>query len=160
MVAGVKESQPTEGSTQNRRERVIESICHASPNGSFEPGRRAEIYWPGMQLLSLNEILRIDHRQLHAYRGVCHEAVKNAAWLLAGRSHGLKFETPVQLTVIRTGVRLVDIDGLYASFKFIIDGFRYCGVLADDNPSHVARMLHEQSTGKPMIGIRIEPIES
>lgn len=135
--------------------RSIESIRHASPVGVVLPGVQVDICWAGARLLTLNEILRIDHRVLHAYRLACHGAVRDAVMLLAKRSHGLRFDGPVEMVVRRTGRRLVDTDGLYASFKFIIDGFRLAGVIRDDDPLNIVRMSHEQKLGERCIGISI-----
>lgn len=139
-------------------EDIINSVLTALPHGEIIAGERVTIHWTGMRLLTLNQMLRTDHRKLHGYRCACHDAVRSAVLGLAKRSHGLMFRQPVRVTIERTGVRLMDTDGLYASFKFIIDGFRAAKVIRDDDPMTITHMNHRQSIGKPEVGIEIASI--
>lgn len=156
-VGGLAEKKKPESAP--RIDRVLASIQMAKLAGRVIPGVYVEVAWQGMSLLTLNELLRIDHRQLHAYRRACHECVQDAMWSLSGQSFGLRFQGPVTMKLLRTGKRLVDADGLYPAFKFLIDGFRYAGVIADDDPLHIVQMTHDQSVGDPEIGLRIEIAE-
>lgn len=136
-----------------RIKRVISSITTATSDCEILPGELVRIHWPGMTLLTLNEMLRIDHRNLHAYRKACHDAVRNAVLLTARRTHGLRFDGEVEAFLYRRGRRLVDTDGLLASFKFLIDGFRLANIIRDDDPLNIVGMTWQQEVGAPIIGI-------
>lgn len=154
-------SLSTKGKAKSPRlTRVIDSVRLAKATGAIIPGEKINIHWEGMQLLSLNEMLRQDHRGLHGYIKACHEAVRFAIWELSGAVHAPMFEDPVHLVLTRSGRNLVDIDGMYSSFKFIIDGFRYCRVLNDDDPLHVHGISHIQTKGSPSIGISLQSIKA
>jgi hypothetical protein len=151
LITGAIDKQASKSRVQS----VIDSINGSIPDGQIVAGERLELMWPGMKLLTLNELLRIDHRLLTSYRHACHEAVKNAAWELAGRTHSLKFTQPVVANIFRSGKRMVDTDGLYASFKFLIDGLRRAGIIRDDDPLNIVAMSHTQVTGDPAIGLTL-----
>jgi len=57
---------------------------------------------------------------------------------------------------LRRGKKYLDNDGLYAAFKFLIDGFRHAGLIANDDPTIIREMGHAQEIGDPVIGIRFE----
>lgn len=139
----------------DRFARVIESIEKAFPEGQITPGEQLSVTWAGMSLLSLNELLRADHRTsgMNKYRKACHELVASSAELLSGASGVRMFDGPVRLRIRRTGQKLIDTDGLYASFKFLIDGFRAAGFIPDDDPTTITAMTHLQMVGAPSIGI-------
>lgn len=139
----------------DRIKEVIRTLSEAVPTGEVISGQRVEIFWPGAQLLTLNELLRIDHRKLTSYRHACHSVVREATWQLAKRTYGLKFEGQVKVTLHRLAPKLIDPDGLHASFKFMIDGFRLAGVLSDDDPLSIVDISHTQAIGKQCIGISI-----
>ncbi len=82
---------------------IINSIKQAKPEGFIVSGERVEIQWAGMRLLTLNEMLRIDHRMLHAYRHACHDAVRGAVLDLARKNYGLLFQHPIKVQIHRTG---------------------------------------------------------
>lgn len=156
-ISRARSPDKSTGDQRSSVTRSIESIRRAVPTGVIFPGVQVDIEWTGMRLLTLNEMLRIDHRVLHAYRHACHAAVRDGVVSLARKTYGLRFVGPVVMEVRRTGRRLVDTDGLYASFKFVIDGFRLAGVIRDDDPLHIVQLGHRQSIGDPAIGISILP---
>ena len=155
-----RKGAPASSATEGTLETVINSIRRAKPQGEIIPCEKVAIQWDGMRLLSLNSMLRIDHRMLHAYRHACHDVVRVAVLDLARKNYGLLFNSPVELQIRRTGKKLLDTDGLYASFKFIIDGFRLAGVIKDDDPLHIVRMTHLQQKGPPSIGVTISRSEN
>lgn len=144
----------TEKSKENRLDRVIRSINESVIHGEYSDGTNLKFVWQGMQLLSLNELLRLDHRKIHAYRHACHRAVVYALSNF-GCAQPTMMPGAVHVTLYRTGKKLVDADGLYASFKFLIDGFRMARIIIDDNPNIVSRLEHEQKKGSPEIGVSI-----
>lgn len=146
---------PDKTERRNSLTKAIRAIALSVPSGEVIPGSLVAIRWEGMRLLTLNELLRFDYRQLHAYRAACHDAVRNAVWSIAGRSYGLRFEHQVTVELFRSGKRLVDTDGLYASFKFLIDGFRKSAVINDDDPLTIVEMTHQQLIGEPIIGVTL-----
>lgn len=156
--AALPSSASVSASSPLRIKRVISSITASTPNCEVLPGELVRIHWPGMTLLTLNEMLRVDHRNLHAYRKACHDAVRNAILMTARRVHGLRFDGQVQVTLYRRGTRLVDTDGLYASFKFLIDGFRLANIIRDDDPLNIVSMEHKQEKGPSAIGLTLKAL--
>lgn len=134
---------------------MLRTITEAIPAGHITAREVVRITWPGMKLLTLNELLRIDHRLLTQYRRACHTAVREGVWQIAHRANGLRFDAPVRVHLHRRGLRLVDADGLYAAFKFLIDGFRLAGVIRDDDPTNIVELTHSQEKGEPEIGVTI-----
>ena len=156
--AALPSSANVNASSPLRIKRVVSSITASTPECEILPGVLVRIHWPGMTLLTLNEMLRVDHRNLHAYRKACHDAVRNAILLTARRVHGLKFDGQVKITLYRRGTRLVDTDGLYASFKFLIDGFRLVNIIRDDDPLTIVSLEHKQEKGASAIGVTLKAL--
>ena len=141
--------------------RVIQSIETSRIETQYIPGIMFEATFRGAHLLSLNKLLRLDHRtgNLKRYRAACHAAAERSVVLATGQSIKLREPLPKGLAVslFRYGAKPFDNDALVASYKFIIDGFRCAGLIVEDDPSHIAsfdrliqRCGHDEA---PSIGI-------
>jgi hypothetical protein len=144
------------GGGRGRREReAIRSILKARIEGGYHPSSGFRARFEGARPLTLNELLRLDPMARHRYRSAWHRAAHDAALLIAPRA---RLSGPLAVFILRCGVRLVDNDGLAASLKFAIDGFRRCGLIADDDPSVIAEIRLFQEKGSPAVELRFEPI--
>ncbi len=129
----------------------------------------------GAKLLSVNQILakmqlKFGQKQVFTYKKVWHEVIKSQLdyLFLDLKSKGQKlpfFETSVELTLFRQASRLVDEDAMSMMFKYIIDALKRDdeknpnGILAEDNPKIVHRIVCFSEKGEPYIGIKIKKIE-
>ena len=127
----------------------------------------------GAKLLSVNQIFAIlQYRKYEtfAYKKIWHEIMKNNLDVLAYdlKIQGKKlpyFDSSVELTLFRQASRLVDEDSMSTMFKYIIDGLKRHptknpnGILAEDNPKIVHRILCYSEKGEPAIGIKVKKIE-
>lgn len=127
----------------------------------------------GAKLLSVNQIFAIlQYRkyEIFAYKKIWHEIIKNNLDLLAYdlKAQGKKlpyFDSSVEITLFRQASRLVDEDAMSTMFKYIIDGLKRDpkknpnGILAEDNPKIVHRIVCYSEKGEPAVGIKIKKIE-
>jgi hypothetical protein len=127
----------------------------------------------GAKLLSVNQIFAIlQYRKYDtfAYKKIWHQLIKNNLDLLAYdlKAQGKKlpyFDSSVELTLYRSASRLVDEDSMSTMFKYIIDGLKRHpvknpnGILAEDNPKIVHRIVCYSEKGEPAIGIKVKKIE-
>lgn len=131
------------------------SLSHARITTLCEPGIRFGAGFIGARLLSLNELLRIDMRIMNRYRRLWHQQALVALRAGAGLSPG-SLPGPLRVTLFRRGKRLVDNDGLAASFKFAIDGFKEAGLILDDNPTIIETIELRQEKGGYAVAILFE----
>lgn len=130
------------------------------------------ILFIGAKLLSVNQIFAIlQYRkyEIFNYKKLWHELIKKA---LEEASLELKsqkkdlpfFDDSVEITLFRQATRLVDEDAMSTMFKFIIDGLKRdgeknpLGILAEDNPKIVHRIVCYSEKGDPAIGIKVKRI--
>ena len=129
----------------------------------------------GAKLLSLNQIfaqlqLKFGQKQLFNYKKVWHDIIKSQLellyWDLKSQNKKLPFfDTSVELTLFRQASRLVDEDAMSAMFKYIIDALKKddtenpYGILAEDNPKIVHRIVCFSEKGEPFVGIKIKKVE-
>jgi hypothetical protein len=127
----------------------------------------------GAKLLSVNQIFAIlQYRkyEIFAYKKIWHEIIKNNLDVLAYdlKAQGKKlpyFDSSVELTLFRQASRLVDEDAMSTMFKYIIDGLKRDpkknpnGILAEDNPKIVHRIVCYSEKGEPAVGIKVKKIE-
>jgi hypothetical protein len=57
-----------------------------------------------------------------------------------------RFNSKVIISIHSKRNRLLDIDNLFA--KYVIDGLRYAGILADDTPQFIEKIVHTQEKSK------------
>jgi len=140
---------------------VIESIETSQVEVEYLHGHLFSSTFHGASLLSLNKLLRLDHRtgELKRYRAACHNAAERAVRLVEQRYKCKRMPMPEGLAVslYRSGVKPFDNDALVASNKFLIDGFRCAGLIKEDDPSHIAsfdKLVQRCGVGEPLsIGI-------
>lgn len=127
----------------------------------------------GAKLLSVNQIFAIlQYRkyEIFAYKKIWHEIIKNNLDLLTYdlKTQGKKlpyFDSSVEITLFRQASRLVDEDAMSTMFKYIIDGLKRDskknpnGILAEDNPKIVHRIVCYSEKGEPAVGIKVKKIE-
>lgn len=130
------------------------------------------ILFDGAKLLSVNQIFAIlQYRkyEIFAYKKIWHEIIKNS---LDFQYYELKqsgkelpfFEDSVEITLFRQASRLVDEDAMSTMFKYIIDGLKRDpiknphGILAEDNPKIVHRIVCFSEKGSPAVGIKVKKI--
>lgn len=132
-----------------------ESVDRSVISGSMLAGKCFSAYWDGAHLLSLNELLRFDHRTgaLKRYRSTCHEAASRAVYQVS-EGRPFTFREKVNIVLYRRAHQYLDADAVAAAFKFIIDGFRKAKLIPNDNPRYLGRIEIVQELGDPMIGCR------
>lgn len=133
-------------------DKAIESLRQSRLLTKWEPDTRFVAAFDGARLLSLNELLRLDLRVINRYRKLWHERAYQAL-LMSGSTF---IDGAVRLTLFRQGKRLVDNDGLAASFKFAIDGFKEAGLISDDNPMVVQNIPLMQRQGNYIAALMFE----
>jgi len=136
---------------------LVERLNNSTIHATYDVGVSFQARFSGAGLLSLNQLLRLDHRtgELKRYRHACHAAAERA--MMLATSHVLSIRTPLPkglaVTLERSGVKPFDNDSLVASFKFIIDGFKCAGLISEDDPSHITSF----PTLKQNFGAGIQP---
>lgn len=117
-----------------------------------------------VKLITLNEILA--HLQIKSkrfglfnYKKAIHDKIFDFYSSLP-ESERAHFKNKVDITLFRSGVRLIDNDSLPPSFKYYIDSLRECGIIGDDNPD-VIDDIHfiQEKSRKLVIGIRIKELD-
>lgn len=140
----------------SRAKDAANSLKLSRISGRHQAGQFLEFTLDGARLLSVNELYALHHFQRIAYRKAWHEAVQAAVLVVTGGPrHWLKFD---RFTVIvhRRSRSGCDVDALNGYFKYAIDGLRYTGLIADDDPTHMLSMVSTQEKGQPLVRIRVE----
>lgn len=121
------------------------------------------LWFEGARALTLNEILRTSEGRkydLFAYKKEWQNLI-NKSLLLLPHNKRVSFDSPCKITLFRQGVKLVDLDGFQAIFKYAIDALRYAEILSEDNPNIMYQTEAIQKKGKPyIIGIKIEKLNN
>lgn len=133
---------PSSENEPNIVERSVASLNTCRIETRHIDGEMFEATFHGASLLSLNTLLRLDHRtgDLKRYRAACHNAAERAVLLAVCKSRPNRRTLPKNLAVslFRSGVKPFDNDALVAAYKFLIDGFRCAGLIEDDNPTCIS----------------------
>ncbi len=129
------------------------------------------ILFDGAKLLSVNQIFAIlQYRkyEIFAYKKVWHEIIgkilNDQFIILKSQNKELPFfNEAVEITLFRQASRLVDEDAMSTMFKYIIDGLKRDknnpnGILAEDNPKIVHRIVCFSEKGVPAVGIKVKKI--
>jgi hypothetical protein len=180
-----KEKKLTIGDDDNLQEEVKEKKAvgvkvsdinklnkNAMPSSSVSEEHLSFLF-TGAKLLSVNQIFAIlQYRkyEIFAYKKIWHEIIKNNLDILAYdlKAQGKKlpyFDNSVEITLFRQASRLVDEDAMSTMFKYIIDGLKRDpiknpnGILAEDNPKIVHRIVCYSEKGEPAVGIKVKKIE-
>ncbi len=130
------------------------------------------LLFDGAKLLSVNQIFAIlQYRkyEIFSYKKNWHEIIKkvlNEQFLILKQDKKSLpfFEDSVEITLFRQASRLVDEDAMSTMFKYIIDALKRDednpnGVLAEDNPKIVHRIVCYSEKGLPCVGIRVQKIK-
>ena len=136
----------------------------------------------GARLLSINDLFALLQNrpyEVFIYKKKWYSIVQKI--LQDAKADSLKnnkifpyFNGKVELTLIRQAPRLVDSDSITTMYKFIIDSIklksmkklnkeeqeRHIGLIAEDDPSVVAKINHHNNKGSFAIGLKIEPLKS
>lgn len=145
---------------------------NAVPSNSVSE-EHVSLLFTGAKLLSVNQIFAIlQYRkyEIFSYKKIWHEIMKNNLDILAYdlKNQGKKlpyFDSSVELTLFRQASRLVDEDAMSTMFKYIIDGLKRDpvnnpnGILAEDNPKIVHRIVCYSEKGEPAVGIKIKKLK-
>ena len=62
----------------------------------------------------------------------------------------------INVLIIREGMRLLDLDNLYGSVKFLADALRYKNLIPDDNPQAITLEVRQRKVPKKECGTIIE----
>ena len=116
----------------------------------------------GAKAFSLNEILRLLEFKkgiIFKYKKIWQNKVKDAVLLYYSLYKEKPYFDSCELTLCREGKKQIDLDSLQTMFKYLIDAFRYEGVIADDNPNVVKNIKSEQNINQIYsFGIKIRKI--
>lgn len=126
----------------------------------------------GARLLTINQIfamLQMSKKKFEVfnYKKSWHKIITN---ILNEKNLFHKdipfFNDSVEVTLFRQAPRLVDEDALNTMFKYIIDGLKRnnidnpYGIIAEDNPKIVHRIVSQSEKGEHYVGIKIKRIEN
>ena len=130
------------------------------------------VLFKGARLLTINQIfamLQISKRkfEVFSYKKSWHLIISNILNEKKLLNNNLPFfNNAVEVTLFRQAPRLVDEDALTTMFKYIIDAFKQndennpYGIIAEDNPKIVHRIISHSEKGEYYIGIRITKINA
>lgn len=62
----------------------------------------------------------------------------------------------IAVRITRCGTRLLDLDNLYGSAKYICDALRYCNIIPEDNPEAISLEVRQRKVTKEETGTLIE----
>lgn len=71
-----------------------------------------------------------------------------------------KTESPLRVTIVRHGKRLLDPDNLVGGAKPLIDAMRDLGLIVDDDPAHLELTVKQQKAKEPKMLVLIETEEN
>jgi hypothetical protein len=161
----IKKAQGIKTSEVNKLNK--QSTVHFSSSDNH-----VSILFEGAKLLSVNQIFAIlQYRkyEIFTYKKIWHELIKKVldeqSLLLRSENKKLPFfNEAVEITLFRQASRLVDEDAMSTMFKYIIDGLKRDetdnpnGILAEDNPKIVHRIVCYSEKGEPFVGIKVKKI--
>lgn len=144
---------------------IISQVNNAKIHYKYDKDERTvSIIFEDVKLITLNEILA--HLQIKSkrfglfnYKKAIHKKIFDFHSTLPENERA-NFKNKVDITLFRSGVRLIDNDSLPPSFKYYIDSLRECGIIGDDNPD-VIDDIHfiQEKSRKLVIGIRIKELD-
>ena len=144
---------------------IISQVNNAKIHYKYDKDERTvSIIFEDVKLITLNEILA--HLQIKSkrfglfnYKKAIHKKIFDFHSTLPENERA-NFKNKVDITLFRSGVRLIDNDSLPPSFKYYIDSLRECGIIGDDNPD-VIDDIHfiQEKSRKLAIGIRIKELD-
>lgn len=144
---------------------IISQVNNAKIHYKYDKDERTvSIIFEDVKLITLNEMLA--HLQIKSkrfglfnYKKAIHDKIFEFYSTLP-ESEQANFKNKVDITLFRSGVRLIDNDSLPPSFKYYIDSLRECGIIGDDNPD-VIDDIHfiQEKSRKLVIGIRIKELD-
>lgn len=149
---------------ENSCKKIIDSLknCEIKITGSKKKGDEKLILWfEGARIMPLNEMLRTIQSNKYALFQYKKEwqRLMNRALLNLSINDRPFFDSECSFTLFRQGVKLIDLDGFQAAFKYAIDALCYEKVLSEDNPNIMHETKSIQTKGKTYIcGIKIEKI--
>lgn len=131
------------------------------------------ILFHNAKLLSVNQIFAIlqsGKYKIFSYKKKWHGIIKKILFeaMIEARNKGDKvpfFTENAEITLFRQAKRLVDEDAMTTMFKYILDGLKKDdednphGILADDNPKIIHKIVCYSTKGEPKVGIRIKLCE-
>ncbi len=121
------------------------------------PSPTLSLWFDGARLLTVNElisVLRMRPKALIPYLSQCKKVVPRALSTLA--SPPPFFDGPTRLSLYRRGKKLVDLDSLPATFKYVTDSLRQQHLIPDDNPLIIVETKVFQEQGPYALGVRLE----
>ena len=144
---------------------IISQVNNAKIHYKYDKDERAvSIIFEDVKLITLNEMLahlqiKTKRFGLFNYKKAIHDKISEFYSTLP-ESERANFKNKVDITLFRSGVRLIDNDSLPPSFKYYIDSLRECGIIGDDNPD-VIDDIHfiQEKSRKLVIGIRIKELD-
>lgn len=155
----------TEKKQENSVSKAIKSLkhCDIKIDSGIEDGQNYICFWfEGARLLTLNEMLSSiqssSKYELFKYKKEWQCLIERSL-LLLGKKNKHFFDTECSFTLFRQGVKLIDLDGFQAAFKYAIDALCYKKILSEDNPNIMHETISVQSKGKIYIcGIKIKTL--
>ena len=144
---------------------IISQVNNAKIHYKYDKAERTvSIIFEDIKLITLNEMLahlqiKTKRFGLFNYKKAIHDKISDFYSTLP-ESEQANFKNKVDITLFRSGVRLIDNDSLPPSFKYYIDSLRECGIISDDNPD-VIDDIHfiQEKSRKLVIGIRIKELD-
>lgn len=114
--------------------------------------------WDGARLMTYNQLLHVgQYVRLVRYKKAWHQACLDAV-MATQALKGFSFTEKVDLVITRRSHHFVDPDALVAMFKFIIDGVRNAGILAEDTRDYIRHITPIQEKGDYRVSIKLIPI--
>lgn len=143
---------------------IISSLKNSIISTSYSNEKNKEylcIWFTGARVLTLNQIFAILEKrpyEIFKYKKVWQECINNAIMTIPSNKRPYFYKN-TRLTLFRRGVKLVDMDSFQTVFKYCIDGLRYGGILAEDNPNIISEIIPIQQKGATSVGIMLENIK-
>ena len=159
------ENQEKKKSSNFSYKDIISQVNNAEIHYKYDKGERTvSIIFENVKLITLNEMLahlQIKNKRfgLFNYKKAIHDKISEFYSTLPANEQA-NFKNKVDITLFRSGVRLIDNDSLPPSFKYYIDSLRECGIICDDNPD-VIDDIHfiQEKSRKLVIGIQIKELD-
>lgn len=159
------ETQEKKKSSNFSYKDIISQVNNAKIHYKYDKDERTvSIIFEDIKLITLNEMLahlqiKTKRFGLFNYKKAIHDKISEFYSTLPA-SEQANFKNKVDITLFRSGVRLIDNDSLPPSFKYYIDSLRECGIIGDDNPD-VIDDIHfiQEKSRKLVIGIRIKELD-
>lgn len=128
------------------------------------------LLFKGARLLTINKIFSMlqvkgPRFELFNYKKSWHVIISELLNEEFSKNKQLPFfDDTVEITLFRQAPRLVDEDALSTMFKYIIDALKKSpdnphGIIAEDNPKIVHRIISHSEKGEYYVGIKIRKIK-